>query len=95
MIDLILPESLETGKLSTSTFTFPSGDIITIEDKFVEFNMLHQHTVSYLKYEKWREGKLIESELQRFALHWYGIEEFKLVLENIGFSDIACSADYV
>lgn len=95
MIDLILPESLETGKLSTSTFTFPSGDVITVEDKFVEFDMLNQRTVSYLKYEKWRQGKLMESELQRFAMHWYGVEEFKLVLEAVGFSDITCSADYV
>ncbi|PUA36396.1 class I SAM-dependent methyltransferase [Paenibacillus elgii] len=95
IIDLILPESLEVGKFSTSTFTLPSEDVITVENKLVEFNMLHHYTVSYLKYEKWRKGKLIESELQRFALRWYGIEEFKLVLENIGFSDIVCSTDYV
>jgi len=41
------------------------------------------------------QGKLIQSELQRFALRWYGIEEFKLILESIGFSQITCSADYV
>ncbi|MFD0715676.1 class I SAM-dependent methyltransferase [Paenibacillus sp. GCM10027626] len=95
IIDLILPDSLKAGKISTSTYTLPSGDVITLEDKLVEFNMLHSYTVSYLKYEKWRKGKLIQSELQRFALRWYGIEEFKLVLENIGFSDIVCSTDYV
>lgn len=95
IIDLILPERMEIGTISTSTFTFPSGDLITVENKLVEFNMIHQYSVSYLKYEKWREGSLIQSELQRFALRWYGIEEFKLVLDNIGFSDIVCSTDYV
>lgn len=95
IIDLILPERMEIGTISTSTFTFPSGDVITVEDKLVEFNMIHQYSVSYLKYEKWREGALIQSELQRFALRWYGNEEFKLVLESIGFSDIVCSTDYV
>ncbi|MGG4398094.1 class I SAM-dependent methyltransferase [Paenibacillus thiaminolyticus] len=95
IIDLILPERMEIGTISTSTFTFPSGDLITVEDKLVEFNMIHQYSVSYLKYEKWREGALIQSELQRFALRWYGNEEFKLVLESIGFSDIVCSTDYV
>lgn len=95
IIDLILPESLNAGKITTSTYTFPSGDVITVENKLVEVNMLHNYTVSYLKYEKWRKGKLIESELQRFALRWYGIEEFKLVLGSIGFLDIVCSTDYV
>lgn len=95
IIDLILPERMEIGTISTSTFTFPSGDVITVEDKLVEFNMIHQYSVSFLKYEKWREGALIQSELQRFALRWYGNEEFKLVLESIGFSDIVCSTDYV
>lgn len=95
IIDLILPERMEIGTISTSTFTFSSGDVITVEDKLVEFNMIHQYSVSYLKYEKWREGALIQSELQRFALRWYGNEEFKLVLESIGFSDIVCSTDYV
>ncbi|MGR5907784.1 hypothetical protein ACT7DL_14570 [Bacillus paranthracis] len=33
--------------------------------------------------------------MQRFAVCWYGIEEFKLLLESIGFSNITCSADYV
>jgi len=95
IIDLILPETIEAGKISTSTYALPSGDAITLEDKLVEVNLLHNFTVSYLKYEKWREGKLIQSELQRFALHWYGIEEFKLVLEKTGFTDIVCSTDYM
>lgn len=95
IIDLIYPENLHAGTITTSTYTVSSGDVITVENKLVEVNMLHQFTVSLLKYEKWRKGKLIESELQRFALRWYGIEEFKLVLENIGFLDIVCSTDYV
>lgn len=36
-----------------------------------------------------------QTELQRFAMRWYGIEELKLILKNIGFTDITCSADYV
>jgi hypothetical protein len=32
--------------------------------------------------------------LQRFAIRWYGVEEFKLILENIGFTDVVVSADF-
>lgn len=96
MLDIFLPKSLEfkKGKVGTSTYHFPNGDTITMESKRVEVNMFEQYTISYFKYEKWREGKLLQTELQRFALRWYGIEEFRLVLESIGFSEVVVSADF-
>lgn len=97
ILDLFLTDdNFEVGKIAdTSTFHLPNGDIITMESKLVEADLFKQYKVSYLKYEKWRHGKLIQTELQRFALRWYGIEEFKLVLESVGFSDVIVSADFV
>ncbi|GIP34475.1 class I SAM-dependent methyltransferase [Paenibacillus sp. J2TS4] len=97
MLDLFLPDAnFETGRFEgISTFHFPNGDLITMEEKQVEADLFNQYKVSYLKYEKWRDGKLIQTELQRFALRWYGVEEFKLVLESVGFSDVTVSADFV
>jgi len=96
ILDLFLPDnSFECGRLGgTSTFNLPNGDIITMESNLVEADLYNQYKVSYLKYEKWRNGTLIQTELQRFALRWYGVEEFKLVLESIGFSDVVVSADF-
>lgn len=51
--------------------------------------------MTYLRYEKWRDEKLLQTELQRFAIRWYGVEEFKLLLASIGFTDIVISADFV
>ncbi|MCR8657489.1 class I SAM-dependent methyltransferase [Paenibacillus endoradicis] len=95
IIDLVFPHGWKTGEITTSTFSLPNGDGITMENKSVEIDWLNQCTVSYLKYEKWRQGKLIQSELQRLALRWYGIEEMKFILESNGFTNITCSADYV
>ncbi|KAA0794827.1 class I SAM-dependent methyltransferase [Bacillus sp. BPN334] len=95
IIDLHLPRDWKTGEISTSTFSLPNGDGITLESKAIEMDWLNQLTISYMKYEKWSQGKLLQTELQRFALRWYGIEEFKLILENTGFSDITCSANYI
>ncbi|MBL2179710.1 class I SAM-dependent methyltransferase, partial [Klebsiella pneumoniae] len=85
----------KTGEIHTSTFSLPSGDGITLENKSIEIDWLNQVTVSYLKYEKWSKGQLVQTELQRFALRWYGIEEFILLLESIGFSNITRSTEYV
>ncbi|MFF2889319.1 class I SAM-dependent methyltransferase [Paenibacillus sp. NPDC057967] len=96
ILDLFLPDAnFEVGKVGpTSTFRLPNGDSITLEEKLVEADLLHQYKVSHLRYEKWRDGALIQTELQRFGLRWYGIEEFKLVLESIGFSNVVVSADF-
>jgi len=36
----------------------------------------------------------LQTELERFPLRWYGIEEFRLILESIGFKNIVISSDY-
>jgi len=97
IVDLLLPdEATELQRIYSriETYTLPNGDTITSEQKLVQFDWLKQHLVSYITYEKWREGKLIQTERQRFALRWYGVEEFKLILESIGFTDIVISANY-
>src|SRR5699024_12233319 len=35
-----------------------------------------------------------ETKLERFPLRWYGVEEFKMILEKVGFEDIVIAADY-
>src|SRR5699024_1930838 len=85
---------LVIGNTSTRTWECDNGDIITLESKIVEVDYINQFTVSHNRYEKWKNGNLIETELERFPLRWYGIEEFKLILEQIGFEDIIISADY-
>jgi SAM-dependent methyltransferase len=95
ILDIFLPDNLFGRFGEISTFSLPNGDIITMEGKLVEEDLYHQYKVSYLRYEKWRNGELIQTELQRLAVRWYGIEEFKFILAHIGFSDIVVSADYV
>ncbi|WP_175987751.1 class I SAM-dependent methyltransferase [Bacillus sp. Marseille-Q1617] len=96
MMDVFLPDAqFETGKVNTSVFPLPDGDTITMESKLVEADFFYQRKVTHLKYEKWRSGSLIETELQRFAIRWYGVEELRLILKEIGFSKINICADFV
>ncbi|RST59073.1 class I SAM-dependent methyltransferase [Siminovitchia terrae] len=94
IIDLLIPSDWHTGETSTSTFPFSNEEGILLESKSIEMNWVDQYTLTYLKYEKWRKGKLVDTELQRFAMRWYGVEEFKLILKSIGFLEITCSAGY-
>ncbi|MDN7246186.1 class I SAM-dependent methyltransferase [Planococcus shenhongbingii] len=94
IVDLYLQREIDLGKISTRTWTLENGDTITLENKKVEVDWVNQYTVSHGRYEKWREGKLIATELERFPMRWYGVEEFMMVLEQTGFKDITVSADY-
>lgn len=94
ILDLELQTDLRVGTISTGTVETPQGETITTESNVVEVNFLEQYSVSYLRYEKWQEGELMQTEMQRFALRWYGLEEFELVLKSLGFSEVVISADY-
>lgn len=73
MLDISLPDyNFACGPINgTSTFSLPNGDIITMESKLVEADLFNQYKVTFLKYEKWRKGALIQTELH--ALHYGGM----------------------
>lgn len=96
ILDLSLPGAPDASSAfsGTSSFTLKDGSLITMETKTAQFDFFTQCHVLFIKYEKWRDGSLIQTELQRLPLRWYGVEEFKMVLKEIGFSDVEVTADY-
>lgn len=94
IIDIFLQTDISIGTVSTKTWECSNGDIITLENKVVEVDYINQYTISHGRYEKWREGVLLQTELEYFPLRWYGVEEFKLILESIGFKNIVISSSY-
>ena len=94
IVDLFMQTEVSIGKVTTRTWECTNGDSITLENNTVEIDYIHQYSISHGRYEKWRNGSLLQTELERFPLRWYGVEEFKLILEEIGFGNITISSDY-
>ncbi|WP_174732239.1 class I SAM-dependent methyltransferase [Mesobacillus harenae] len=94
IIDTFLPTDFTTGIVSTRSWECENGDTITLENKTVKVDYINQYTLSHGRYEKWRNGQLIQTELEEFPLRWYGVEELKMLLEQTGYSDVLISADY-
>ncbi len=94
ILDIFMQTDFRTGVTSTRTWNTGTGDLITLNETLVKVDFINQYTISHMRYEKWRNKGLIQTELERFPLRWYGVEEFKLILETIGFSDIIISSDY-
>ncbi|MDN5388457.1 MULTISPECIES: class I SAM-dependent methyltransferase [Bacillus] len=95
IVDLLLPNHFKPWKIVTESFSLPNGEGMTLESKAIKIDWINQTTLTYLKYEKWKDGRLMDTELQEFKLSWYGINEFKLLLKKIGFVNITCSSGYV
>ncbi len=70
------------------------GDLLTLTEQRVETDYVAQTTLSHLRYEHWRDGSLLKTELDLFKLRWWGVEEFSMVLQRAGFVDVVVSGNY-
>jgi ubiquinone/menaquinone biosynthesis C-methylase UbiE len=94
MIDTFLQTEFTSSSSKTRLWENGNNEVITLEEKRVDVDLINQRVISLLKYEKWKDGELVKTELQRLPLSWYGVQEFKLILENAGFADITISGNY-
>lgn len=79
---------------SVRSWTTDDGDLLTLTDDRVDIDYVAQTTLSHLRYEHWRDGSLVATELDLFKLRWWGVEEFALTLRATGFTDVVVSGDY-
>jgi hypothetical protein len=49
---------------------------------------------TWLRYELWRDGRLVDAELQKFDLQIYQLDELTDLLRETGFAVTAVHADY-
>lgn len=94
ILDLFHPPWRRVGATSEKTWTLPDGDLVTMEESCVEADLLGQLSVSHLSYQRWRDGKLIGADLQRFPLRTWGLGEFTLALQASGFGEVQWFGDY-
>lgn len=95
-IDLEIPiEDFKTENIvqQRSPITCPDGSIILLQSTS-QIDWLNQLNKTIIRYEKWQNGQLIATELQHFPLHWFGRDEFIMLLQNNGYKDITLSANY-
>ena len=46
------------------------------------------------RYERWRGGVLVESQIDLLSQRYWGLEEFGLALEATGFADVTVCGGY-
>jgi SAM-dependent methyltransferase len=75
-------------------WTAASDDLLTLEGVRTLTDWLRQRAETTYRYERWRDGALVESQLEILAQRYWGLEELRLALEAAGFGDVAVCGGY-
>ena len=94
IVDLELPTDFVPNNVSTGQFPIDDnlGILFTSTSQAIDWH--NQKTSSIHRYDLLQNGKILQTELSNFVLYWYGIEEFRLLLEHAGFSSVECQLGY-
>ena len=90
----ISPDDCFTSDLSLRTWKTPDGDLLTLQENKTELDYVMQRSVTPLRYEHWRNGKLVASELETLTLRWWGMHELAMALTAAGFSPPVISGGF-
>ena len=75
-------------------WTAPNGDLLTCEGVRSRTDWARQRAETTYRYERWREGTLVESQIDIMAQRYWGRDEFRLALEAAGFGDVSITGNY-
>jgi hypothetical protein len=75
-------------------WTAENGDLLTLEGARTKTDWLAQRAEYQIRYERWRDNRLVETHMEPMAQRYWGVEEFRLVLEAAGFGQVSVVGDY-
>lgn len=90
----IPPLSFLEAQGAPRTWTAANGDLLRHESQRAITDVIGQRRVNHDRYERWRDGRLVESELEFFAYRVWGMEELRLALAASGFEAIEVCGNY-
>lgn len=71
----------------------PDGSVILLEGS-KSYDFVNQIESHHMRYEKWKNSKIVATELQNLQLRWMGVHELKLLLKEVGFQNVQHCFDY-
>lgn len=85
---------LAAGRVDQRQWRAENGDLLTLEAAVVKMDPIEQRSETLLRYERWRDNRLVEAQLEPMVQRYWGVEEFSLALGAAGFKDIQVCGGY-
>jgi SAM-dependent methyltransferase len=94
LIDLSVASGIHQAGPRTRHWYDAAGDRFTLHESPAELDGIAQLATFHHRYEQWRNGNLVRSESELFAMRWWSMEEFRLALIQTGFATVCVYGDY-
>ena len=86
--------ALPDDRYDRRRWTAENGDLLTIEGERVVTDWMAQRAEAMLRYERWRDNRLVETQMEPMAQRYWGLNEFRLFLEAGGFGQVSVVGGY-
>ncbi|WP_226671372.1 hypothetical protein [Metabacillus litoralis] len=93
IVDLFIQKELFVNK-SEEKIHGENEKLTILESSIREIDFFQQTASYLLSIENWQDGELKAKERKLHSFIWFGMKEFKLILERIGFSEVTVIGDY-
>lgn len=94
MIDLQPLSALARPVTDRRSWTAPNGDLLTLEGDGTGTDWLRQTFAARYRYERWRDHRLVETQIDPMVQRAWGVAEFELALRQSGFCDVRVIGGY-
>jgi hypothetical protein len=94
MIDLPPLSMLSRPFQDRRSWTTPDGDLLTLEGIGTGTDWLRQTYEARYRYERWRDHRLVETQIDPMIQRAWGRTEFELALAHCGFGEVRVTGDY-
>ncbi|PZQ60919.1 MAG: class I SAM-dependent methyltransferase [Phenylobacterium zucineum] len=94
VLDILGLNFLASSGADRRRWTAPGGDLLTLHGERTVTDWLRQRGETVYRYERWRDGALVESQIDVMSQRYWGLEEFRLALEAAGFADVSVCGGY-
>ena len=94
IFDIEMPVDFYKGEINTFSKELDDNSGILLTSYSQSIDWYNQKVEYLLKYEFLQDGEVKDTEISKFILYWYGINELILLLEKAGFKDIQHERGY-
>ncbi len=94
MVDIPSLAALKTPVEDRRSWTSPDGDLLTLEGVGTGTDWLRQTFATRYRYERWRDHRLVESQIDPMVQRAWGMIELELALGAAGFPEVRVIGGY-
>ena len=94
MVDLEIPSHFKEGKVEARTIFLNENEKIVLATTNGKIDWMAQKTSAVNKYDLVEKGRVKKTQMEKFILYWYGIEEFEMRLAQAGYKNIEYEIGY-